>query len=207
MMSGVTEHLGLGVTRSVTYYSPYDIAQTFAILDHLSNGRAAWNVVTSINDGEARNFGAAQHLQHEARYDRAEEFLEVVHKPWGSWDEDQLLLDERTGVFADSSKVRHIDHYGPWFKCQGPRSVPRSPQRRPAIMKAGSSERGKEFAARWGQILSRSIRPRGAQGLLRRRQVPYGQVRPAAQVLQDLSSADSVHKGDREYRQGEAGPH
>jgi hypothetical protein len=70
-------------------------------------------------------------------------------------------------------------------------------------MKAGSSERGKEFAARWGQILSRSIRPRGAQGLLRRRQVPYGQVRPAAQVLQDLSSADSVHKGDREYRQGE----
>jgi alkanesulfonate monooxygenase SsuD/methylene tetrahydromethanopterin reductase-like flavin-dependent oxidoreductase (luciferase family) len=85
MMSGVTEHLGLGVTRSVTYYSPYDIARTFATLDHLSNGRAAWNVVTSINDGEARNFGAAQHLQHEARYDRAEEFLEVVHKLWGSW--------------------------------------------------------------------------------------------------------------------------
>ena len=153
MMAGVTQHLAIGVTRSVTYYSPYDIARTFATLDHLSNGRAAWNVVTSINDGEARNFGQEQHLQHETRYDRAEEFMEVVHKLWGSWDEDALVLDKRLGLFADSEKVRHIDHDGPWFKCKGPLTVPRSPQGRPAIMQAGSSDRGKEFAARWGEIL------------------------------------------------------
>jgi FMN-dependent oxidoreductase (nitrilotriacetate monooxygenase family) len=153
MMAGVTQHLGLGVTRSVTYYSPYDIARTFATLDHLSNGRAAWNVVTSVNDGEARNFGQAHHLEHETRYERAEEFLEVVYKLWGSWDEDALLLDKRAGIFADPAKVRHIDHDGLWFKCKGPLSVPRSPQRRPAIMQAGSSDRGKEFAARWGEIL------------------------------------------------------
>lgn len=153
VMAGVTRHLGLGVTRSVTYYSPYDIARTFATLDHLSNGRAAWNVVTSINDGEARNFGEERHLAHETRYERAEEFLELVHKLWGSWDEDALIRDKSSGIFADPAKVRHIDHDGPWFKCKGPLSVPRSPQGRPAIMQAGSSDRGKEFAARWGEIL------------------------------------------------------
>jgi FMN-dependent oxidoreductase (nitrilotriacetate monooxygenase family) len=153
MMAGVTQHLGLGVTRSVSYYSPYDIARTFATLDHLSNGRAAWNVVTSVNDVEAQNFGAERHLEHQIRYDRAEEFLEVVYKLWGSWDENALVLDKNSGFFADPKKVRPIDHDGKWFKCKGPLSVPRTPQGRPAIMQAGSSDRGKEFAARWGEIL------------------------------------------------------
>jgi alkanesulfonate monooxygenase SsuD/methylene tetrahydromethanopterin reductase-like flavin-dependent oxidoreductase (luciferase family) len=192
MMAGVTDHLGLGVARSVTYYSPYDIARTFATLDHLSNGRAAWNVVTSINDGEAR---AEQHLQHEARYDRAEEFLEVVHRLWGSWDEDALLMDKRAALFADSSKVRHIDHDGPWFKCKGPLSVPRSPRGRPAIMQAGSSERGKEFAARWGEILF-EIDPT-AEG----RKAYYDDFKSRMDStaappgrLQDLSGGDSIHR-------------
>jgi FMN-dependent oxidoreductase (nitrilotriacetate monooxygenase family) len=153
MMAGVTQHLGLGITRSVTYFAPYDLARTFATLDHLSNGRAAWNVVTSINDSEARNYGQNTHLDHETRYERAEEFLELVYKLWRSWDEDALILDKSSGLFADPAGVRHIDHNGRWFKCHGPLSVPRSPQGRPAIMQAGSSERGKEFAARWGEIL------------------------------------------------------
>jgi FMN-dependent oxidoreductase (nitrilotriacetate monooxygenase family) len=153
MMAGVTRHLGLGITRSVTYYSPYDIARTFATLDHLSNGRAAWNVVTSINDAEARNYGQERHLEHEARYERAEEFLELVYKLWGSWDDDALIMDRASGLFADPAKIRHIGHDGRWFKCDGPLSLPRSPQSRPAIMQAGSSDRGKNFAARWGEIL------------------------------------------------------
>jgi FMN-dependent oxidoreductase (nitrilotriacetate monooxygenase family) len=153
MMASVTRHLGLGVTRSVTYFSPYDIARTFGTLDHLTNGRAAWNVVTSVNDSEARNYGQDRHLDHETRYDRAEEFLEVVFKLWHSWDEDALVMDKASGIFADPFKVRHIEHAGRWFRCAGPLSVPRSPQGRPAIMQAGSSDRGKEFAARWGEIL------------------------------------------------------
>ena len=153
MMAGVTQHLGLGITQSVTYYTPYDIARTFATLDHLSNGRAAWNVVTSINDGEARNYGQERHLEHETRYERAEEFLEVVCKLWSSWDADAMILDQASGLFADPAKIRHIDHDGQWFKCLGPLSVPCSPQGRPAIMQAGSSDRGKDFAARWGEIL------------------------------------------------------
>ena len=152
MMAGVTRHLGLGITRSVGYYAPYDIARAFATLDHLSNGRAAWNVVTSMNDSEAHNYGQDTHLDHESRYERAEEFLELVYQLWGSWDEGALLLDKQ-GHFADPARVRHIDFNGRWFKCRGPLSVPRSPQGRPAIMQAGSSDRGKDFAARWGEIL------------------------------------------------------
>ncbi|MEP1080266.1 LLM class flavin-dependent oxidoreductase [Leptolyngbya sp. PL-A3] len=152
-MATATEHLGLGITRSTTYYSPYDMARTFATLDHLSGGRIAWNVVTSHNTAEARNFGQDEHMAHERRYDRADEFLEVTYKLWDSWQDDALILDKQKGIFADPTKVRHIHHEGEWFRSQGPLSIPRSPQGRPVIMQAGSSNRGREFAARWAEIL------------------------------------------------------
>ncbi|MEH2260775.1 LLM class flavin-dependent oxidoreductase [Nostoc sp.] len=152
-MAVATEYIGLGVTRSTTYSAPFDLARTFASLDHLSRGRIAWNVVTSHNTAEAKNYGFEEHLEHEIRYDKADEFIEVAYKLWDSWQEDALVLDKETGLFADPTKVRHINHEGRWFKSQGPLTVPRSPQARPAIMQAGSSDRGKEFAARWAEII------------------------------------------------------
>jgi len=153
IMAVATKHVGIGLTRSTTYYPPYDIARTFATLDHLSRGRIAWNVVTSLSQSEAQNFGFEEHLEHNARYERAEEFLEVALKLWDSWGEGALIQDKVSGVFADPEKVRHIHHSGEWFKSRGPLNVPRSPQARPAIMQAGSSARGKDFAARWAEII------------------------------------------------------
>jgi FMN-dependent oxidoreductase (nitrilotriacetate monooxygenase family) len=152
-MAAATKHLGLGLTRSTTYYPPYDIARTFATLDHLSRGRIAWNVVTSLAQAEAQNFGFDEHLDHNIRYERAEEFLEASYKLWDSWGEGALVQDKANGIFADPSKIKFADHNGTFFKTRGPLNVPRSPQARPAIMQAGASARGRDFAARWAEII------------------------------------------------------
>ncbi|KAB8314837.1 LLM class flavin-dependent oxidoreductase [Tolypothrix campylonemoides VB511288] len=152
-MAVASQHIGIGVTRSTTYYHPYDLARGFATLDHLSKGRAAWNVVTSHRNSEAKNFGYEEHLEHDARYDRADEFLEVAFKLWNSWQEDALVLDKKNGIFADPSKVNYVHHNGKWLKSQGPLSVPRSPQGRPVIIQAGASEKGKELAAKWAEVI------------------------------------------------------
>jgi FMN-dependent oxidoreductase (nitrilotriacetate monooxygenase family) len=151
--AGVTSHLGLGATYSTTYYQPFHVARTFATLDHLSGGRAAWNVVTSVNDAEARNFGLDKHLGHDERYDRAEEFIEIVAKLWDSWEDDAILMDRDAGVFADSAKVHAINHQGMYFNVQGPLTVPRPPQGRPPIIQAGQSGRGRQFAAKWADLI------------------------------------------------------
>jgi len=152
-MAAVTEHLGLGATVSTTYYPPYHVARLFATLDQLSAGRVSWNVVTSLNHAEARNFGMDQHLEHDARYDRADEFLTAVRKLWTSWDADALRLDKAAGLFADPAKVRYVDHQGEWLKVRGPLQVPRSPQGEPVILQAGLSDRGKRFAGRWAEAV------------------------------------------------------
>jgi FMN-dependent oxidoreductase (nitrilotriacetate monooxygenase family) len=153
VMAATTRYLGLGATRSTTYYHPYHIARTFATLDHLSGGRAAWNVVTSVNDAEAQNFGFDEHLEHDRRYDRADEFMEVTFKLWDSWQDNALLLDRHRGRFADPAKVTPIDHAGAWFRSRGPLNMPRGPQGRPVIIQAGSSGRGRAFAARWADVI------------------------------------------------------
>ena len=153
LIAGVTRSIGLGATYSTTYYSPFHVARTFATLDHLSGGRAAWNIVTSVNDAEAQNFGAEIHLDHDARYDRADEFLEAASALWDSWDDDALIMDRTTGAFADPSKVREIDHHGEYFDVRGPLTVPRTPQGRPVLLQAGSSGRGRDFAARWAELI------------------------------------------------------
>ncbi|MGH9090084.1 MAG: LLM class flavin-dependent oxidoreductase [Acidimicrobiales bacterium] len=153
VVAGATSHIGLGATYSTTYYSPFHVARTFATLDHLSGGRAAWNVVTSVNDGEARNYGLAEHLGHDERYDRADEFLEATTGLWDTWEDDALVLDRAGGTFADPSKVHELGHEGRWFSVRGPLTVPRSPQGRPVLLQAGSSGRGREFAARWAELI------------------------------------------------------
>jgi len=152
-MGMATERLGLGATYSTTYYEPFHVARLFATLDHLVGGRAAWNVVTSLNDSEAANMGHDAHLPHGIRYDRADEFIEVVLGHWDSWEDDAIVLDREGGVFADPAKVHRLGHHGRWFRSRGPFTVPRSPQGRPVIIQAGQSGRGRQFAARWGELL------------------------------------------------------
>jgi FMN-dependent oxidoreductase (nitrilotriacetate monooxygenase family) len=150
---GATSRIGVGATYSTTYYDPFHIARTFATLDHLSGGRAAWNVVTSVNDSEAQNFGVEAHLDHDQRYDRAEEFLEAVTALWDSWEDDALIMDRESGEFADPAKVHEVNHKGDYFSVRGPLTVPRSPQGRPVILQAGSSGRGRRFAGRWADMI------------------------------------------------------
>ncbi|MFN3449768.1 MAG: LLM class flavin-dependent oxidoreductase [Roseococcus sp.] len=152
-MGLATRHLGLGATYSTTYYEPFHVARVFATLDHLLGGRVAWNVVTSLNDSEARNMGAAEHPEHDLRYDRADEFLEVVLGHWDSWADDALVQDRASGLFADPAKVRRLDFTGRWFRSRGPFTVPRTPQGRPVLIQAGQSGRGQRFAARWGELI------------------------------------------------------
>lgn len=153
LIAGVTDHIGLGATYSTTYYAPFHVARTFATLDHISGGRAAWNVVTSVNDSEAQNYGFREHLGHDDRYDRADEFLEATAGLWDTWDDDALVLDRETPYFADPDKVRELGYDGKWFSVRGPLTVPRCPQGRPVVMQAGSSGRGRDFAARWAELI------------------------------------------------------
>ncbi|WP_317188950.1 LLM class flavin-dependent oxidoreductase [Mycobacterium avium] len=153
LLVGETTKIGLGVTISTTYSQPFALARTLASLDQLSGGRAAWNIVTSLNASEARNYGLASHLDHDTRYDRADEFVAVADGLWHSWQPDALVLDRAGGVFADTSKVGYLDHQGEWFNVRGPLSVPRTPQGRPVIIQAGTSPRGRRFAARWADLV------------------------------------------------------
>lgn len=147
-LSAVTTHVGLVATVSTTYNDPYTIARKFASLDHLSGGRAGWNLVTSADDFEAMNFGLDHQLAHAERYARAEESVDVVARLWDSWPDDAFPRDKATGRFFRPEAFAPIHHRGPHFGVRGPLNVPRSPQGRTVIFQAGSSEPGKALAAR-----------------------------------------------------------
>ena len=153
MMAAVTRHLGVAATLSTGYTQPYNVARAFASLDQLTEGRAAWNVVTSFQDAEAQNFGEAALPAREARYARAEEFLTAATRLWDSWADDALVLDKASGVFGRPEQVEAIDHRGANFRVQGPLSVPRPPQGYPVIVQAGASPAGRDFAARWADVI------------------------------------------------------
>jgi FMN-dependent oxidoreductase (nitrilotriacetate monooxygenase family) len=153
VMGMATERLGLGSTYSTTYYEPFHVARVFATLDLMTDGRAAWNVVTSMNDGEAHNMGHAAHDDHDRRYDRADEFMEVVHGHWDAWEDDAIVADRSTGLFAHPDKVHRLDYQGSFFRSRGPFTVPRSAQGHPVIIQAGQSGRGRRFAARWAECV------------------------------------------------------
>ena len=152
-MARVTRHLGLGATLSTTFMNPYYLARTMASLDMVTKGRAAWNVVTSATNLEARNFGMDGIPPKDQRYDRGDEVLEACIALWDSWDEDAFVMDREKGVFIDPSKVRYTDFAGEWVRTRGPLSIPRTPQGRPVFLQAGASERGREFAARWAEMI------------------------------------------------------
>src|SRR6202789_2774988 len=148
-----TKYLGIGSTASTTYYEPFDVARRFQTVDHMIGGRAAWNVVTSVNDGEAHNMGRDVHMEHDARYDRADEFMEIVHSCWDGWEDDALVVDKTSGLFAHPEKVHRLEYEGKYLKSSGTFTVPRSPQGHPVVIQAGSSARGRTFAARWAETM------------------------------------------------------
>ncbi len=153
LMARVTTRLGLGTSLSTTFNTPYPLARVLGSLDLLSKGRAAWNVVTSANNYEAWNCGLDAIPPRDERYDRADEMMEACFALWDCWDPDVMVLDRASGVFADASKVRYANYEGRYVRTRGPLSIPRSPQGRPVILQAGSSPRGRAFAARWAEII------------------------------------------------------
>jgi len=152
-LAAVTERIGLVGTASTTFNEPYHIARKFASLDHISGGRAGWNLVTSSNAHEAKNFGFDEHLAHARRYERAVEFAEVVEGLWDSWDEGAFVRDKAAGRYFDPAKRHVLDHRGEFFNVRGPLNVERSPQGRPVVVQAGSSEAGKALAARTAEVI------------------------------------------------------
>ncbi|MCP1186061.1 LLM class flavin-dependent oxidoreductase [Paenibacillus sp. 1781tsa1] len=147
-LAGATSHIGLVATLSTSYSEPFTVARQFASLDQLSGGRAGWNVVTSPLEGSALNFGKGEHPNHALRYEIAEEHLNVVKGLWDSWEEDAFVGDKEQGVFFDPAKLHTLNHKGKHFSVQGPLNVGRSKQGHPVIFQAGSSESGKDLAAR-----------------------------------------------------------
>jgi FMN-dependent oxidoreductase (nitrilotriacetate monooxygenase family) len=152
-VAAVTSRIGVIGTASTTYDEPYDIARKFASLDRLSGGRAGWNIVTSGNERAAQNFGLPAHPAHSERYARATEFVEVAQKLWESWEDGALLADRAGGRFTDRARIHDINHDGKFFKVQGPLDFPGPPQGHPVLVQAGSSEDGKEFAARFAEAI------------------------------------------------------
>lgn len=152
-LAAVTKEIGLIGTVSTSFTEPFNVARSFSSLDHLSKGRAGWNVITSGTDEEAKNFNLEEIPDHEQRYVRAQEFLEVTNKLWDSWEADALVKDKATGVYALSEKVHEINHKGSYFSVKGPLNSPRSPQGKPVIVQAGSSKDGIDFAAQYAEIV------------------------------------------------------
>mgnify|MGYP004701732823 FL=1 len=147
-LASVTRHLGLVGTLSTSYSEPFTVARQFASLDHLSHGRAGWNVVTSPLEGSAKNFSREKHPDHALRYRIADEYLDVVKGLWDSWEEDAFIRDKASGQFFDPAKLHTLNHHGDFFQVAGPLNIGRTPQGRPIIFQAGASEDGKKLAAR-----------------------------------------------------------
>lgn len=147
-LASVTRHLGLVGTLSTSYSEPFTVARQFASLDHLSHGRAGWNVVTSPLEGSAKNFSREKHPDHALRYRIADEYLNVVKGLWDSWEEDAFIRDKASGQFFDPAKLHTLNHHGDFFQVAGPLNIGRTPQGRPIIFQAGASEDGKKLAAR-----------------------------------------------------------
>ncbi|PBP68149.1 LLM class flavin-dependent oxidoreductase [Pseudomonas syringae] len=152
-LSAVTEHIGLIATATTTYNEPYHVARKFASLDHLSGGRAGWNLVTSDAAAEAQNFGRAEHVGHAERYSRAREFHQVVTGLWDSWADDAFTRDKASGEYYDPGRLHVLNHQGEHFSVKGPLNVARSPQGQPVVVQAGSSEVGRDLAAQTAEVV------------------------------------------------------
>jgi FMN-dependent oxidoreductase (nitrilotriacetate monooxygenase family) len=185
-LAATTTHVGLGATASTTYGEPWMVARSFASLDHLSGGRAAWNAVTSSGSGAAANFGR-EHPAHDLRYERAEEFVDVVRDLWDCWDDGAVVADRESGRYIDDAKVRRLNHEGRFFKVKGPLNIARCPQGQPIILQAGSSGPGMALAARTADVVFSVVQDleesRAANAALKERMPAYGRDPATLSVL------------------------
>jgi FMN-dependent oxidoreductase (nitrilotriacetate monooxygenase family) len=202
-LSQTTTHIGLGATVSTSFSEPFNVARLFGSIDHLSGGRAAWNVVTSSNVKAALNFNLDEHLDHELRYARAEEFVDVVRGLWDCWDDDAVVADKATGQFVDAGKVRPLNHNGRFFKVKGPLNQARCPQGRPVIIQAGGSPTGLELAARTADVVFSVVQElapaKKAYADLKGRMAKYGRSPDEIAVLPGVMPI--IGKSDAEARE------
>lgn len=157
-LAAVTERLGLIATGSTTYEEPFHVARRFASLDHISGGRAAWNVVTTSNPNASLNFGIEEQMEHDERYRRAREFYDVVTGLWDSWADDAFIRDVESGIYFDPERLRTLDHKGEYFSVRGPLNIGRPVQGHPVIVQAGASEAGRQLAAETAEAIFASAR-------------------------------------------------
>ena len=187
VLSAATTHIGLGATVSTSFSEPFNVARMFGSIDHISNGRAAWNVVTSSNPKAALNFNRDEHLEHELRYLRANEFVDVVRGLWDCWDDGAIIADKASGRFIDASKVRRLDHKGRFFQVRGPVNMARCPQGHPVIIQAGGSPSGLELAARTADVVFSVVQElesaKAAYADLKGRMAKYGRSPDTIAVL------------------------
>ena len=154
VMASVTKHLGFGLTASTTYDHPYTFARKMSTLDHLTKGRIGWNIVTSYLNSASKNIGLDQQTPHDVRYEKAEEYMEVVYKLWeASWEDDAVVIDKEKGIYTDPTKVHDINHDGKYYQVPGNHLCEPSPQRTPVIFQAGASTRGRKFAANHAELV------------------------------------------------------
>ncbi|SDI23628.1 LLM class flavin-dependent oxidoreductase [Pseudomonas panipatensis] len=194
LLSGLataTERIGLISTVSTSYNDPYLLARRFASLDHLSGGRAGWNLVTSATDQEAHNFGRERHFDHAERYAHAEEFIDVAQGLWDSFEDDAFLRDKASGRYFDPRKLHTLDHQGTYYRVRGPLNLPRSPQGRPVLVQAGSSEPGRELAARTAEVVFTAqqtlAEARAFYGDLKARLARYGRHAEQLKIMPGIS--------------------
>lgn len=205
-ISAVTECLGLVATLSTTYNEPYYIAERFASLDHISNGRAGWNIITTANDDAAYNFGQKSHMEKTLRYERAKEFVDICTALWDSWQDDALVADASRGLFADPHRIQSIDHHGRFFSVRGALKLPRLPQGWPVLIQAGGSPSGTEFAAMVGEAIfaaqSKLDEARTFRNAVMERMPKYGRSPDSVKILPGLSPI--VASTEQEARRKEA---
>jgi FMN-dependent oxidoreductase (nitrilotriacetate monooxygenase family) len=203
VLAATTTHIGLGATVSTSFSEPFNVARIFGSIDHISGGRAAWNVVTSSNPKAALNFNRDEHLEHEFRYQRANEFVDVVRGLWDCWDDGAIVADKVTGRFIDPDKVRTLDHKGRFFQVKGPVNMARSSQGHPVIMQAGGSPTGLELAARTADVVFSVVQELGAAKAayadLKGRMARYGRSSGALSVLPGVMPI--VGRSDPEARE------
>ena len=200
----VTERIGLVATASTTFDEPYHVARRFASLDHISNGRAGWNVVTTANPDAALNFGLTDHVEHDERYRRAREFHAVVTGLWDSWADDAWLRDQASGIFFDPDRMHVLDHKGEHLSVRGPLNIARPVQGWPVIVQAGASEAGRQFAAETAEVVfgsSRTIedarafyRDVKARVTAAGRSADHCKILPGALVIVGRTSAEAQEK-------------
>ncbi|MXN18794.1 NtaA/DmoA family FMN-dependent monooxygenase [Pseudooceanicola sp. GBMRC 2024] len=200
-----TRHIGLGGTMSTSFSEPFNIARQFAALDHISGGRAAWNVVTSANDYAARNFGLDRLPPHARRYEKAGECVDVVQKYWDTWEDDAFIFDKEGARQFDPAKYHVVDHDGEFFKVYGGLNVARAPQGHPVIIQAGASDAGKELAARTAQVVFGTGGSKEAARAfytdLKGRMAKYGRAQDQLKVLSGLNViiGDTVQEAEEKY--------